>query len=429
MSGFAAMQTGTTDPALPAASHPAIFRSRAARIAFVVLAATAVVGLALSHQVPSASAALRGIKKRTPESTNIAEAPVSDLDPPGSSNARRERPQNLSAEASAFLARIPRTGAADAFHNADQKAQLMRRIRAIAEDCLELCDTTRPLAQKAVRYLHGLETGQLFAKATSPVNCDALIKNKELDAVRETTRAPKEPPAELRDEFLMQGRATFVPSFFQKVLEPSAPKERVWSLALIKGSMSAARKRKLEGSYNLHNTNEMIDAVAKISAPGKRALVVGSENPWIEAILLAAGVREVVTLEYTKIVSEHPQLIAMQPPAFANAYLSGKLGLFDIAVSYSSLEHSGLGRYGDALNPWGDIISAAKIWCVTRPGGLALINVPPVPQNRDELVFNAHRHYGPLRLSYLMTNWDRLEFPGGKAPKGILLYMKPDESS
>jgi hypothetical protein len=33
------------------------------------------------------------------------------------------------------------------------------------------------------------------------------------------------------------------------------------------------------------------------------------------------------------------------------------------------VEHSGLGRYGDALNPWGDIIAIAKAWCVTKVNG------------------------------------------------------------
>ena len=35
---------------------------------------------------------------------------------------------------------------------------------------------------------------------------------------------------------------------------------------------------------------------------------------------------------------------------------------FDAVVSFSSIEHSGLGRYGDALNPWGDLIASAQAW-------------------------------------------------------------------
>ena len=38
-----------------------------------------------------------------------------------------------------------------------------------------------------------------------------------------------------------------------------------------------------------------------------------------------------------------------------------------------AIEHSGLGRYGEALNPWGDLITMAKAWCLTKQGGKFLI--------------------------------------------------------
>ena len=41
---------------------------------------------------------------------------------------------------------------------------------------------------------------------------------------------------------------------------------------------------------------------------GRRALVIGSVNPWIEAILLAIGAKHITTLEYNKITSTHPQV-------------------------------------------------------------------------------------------------------------------------
>ena len=63
--------------------------------------------------------------------------------------------------------------------------------------------------------------------------------------------------------------------------------------------------------------------------------------------------------------------------------LSGELGpegrQFDAVVTYSSLEHGGLGRYGDQLNPWADLIAMAKAWCLTKTGGRLLIGVPTGP--------------------------------------------------
>jgi len=33
-------------------------------------------------------------------------------------------------------------------------------------------------------------------------------------------------------------------------------------------------------------------------------------------------------------------------------------------------------RYGDQLNPWGDLITMARAWCMVKPGGFAAIGVP-----------------------------------------------------
>jgi hypothetical protein len=50
----------------------------------------------------------------------------------------------------------------------------------------------------------------------------------------------------------------------------------------------------------------------------------------------------------------------LNPKQFSGRFLAGNLEPFDAMVSFSSLEHSGLGRYGDGLNPWADLITMAK---------------------------------------------------------------------
>jgi hypothetical protein len=49
----------------------------------------------------------------------------------------------------------------------------------------------------------------------------------------------------------------------------------------------------------------------------------------------------------------------MVPLEFRNSYLNNTLGTFDVIVTYSSVEHSGLGRFGDMLNPWGNYHSTS----------------------------------------------------------------------
>jgi hypothetical protein len=56
-----------------------------------------------------------------------------------------------------------------------------------------------------------------------------------------------------------------------------------------------------------------------------------------------------------------------------------------------TLEHVGLGRYGDPLDPDGDLKAAAELARVVAPGGHLLV---VVPVGRPELRFNAMRIYG-----------------------------------
>ena len=57
-----------------------------------------------------------------------------------------------------------------------------------------------------------------------------------------------------------------------------------------------------------------------------------------------------------------------------------------------------LGRYGDALNPWGDILAIAESWCVTSPEAFLALSVPTrvifsTGPGSDILEYNAHRIY------------------------------------
>jgi SAM-dependent methyltransferase len=65
---------------------------------------------------------------------------------------------------------------------------------------------------------------------------------------------------------------------------------------------------------------------------------------------------------------------------------------FDAVVSLSSIEHFGLGRYGDALDLDADRIAAAEMRRVLRPGGV-LVLTTTLTRGRAALAFNAHRIY------------------------------------
>ena len=93
----------------------------------------------------------------------------------------------------------------------------------------------------------------------------------------------------------------------------------------------------------------------------------------------------------------------MRPKDFRSQYRNKTLDVFDVVFSFSSLEHSGLGRYGDPLNPWGDIMSVAEAWCVSGPSAKLALAVPTsVSLGLDVIEYNAHRSYGPLMYPYLV---------------------------
>ena len=82
--------------------------------------------------------------------------------------------------------------------------------------------------------------------------------------------------------------------------------------------------------------------------------------------------------------------MAILPSDLSSRFVEGGYGsLFDVIVSYSSLEHSGLTRYGDAPHPWGDLVTMARNWCFMNNDGMAFIGVPT--DKTDSIYFNAHR--------------------------------------
>lgn len=85
------------------------------------------------------------------------------------------------------------------------------------------------------------------------------------------------------------------------------------------------------------------------------------------------------------------------------------LHLFDIAISLSSFDHDGLGRYGDPIHPSADIHAMQTTRDLLKPGGFLFLTVPIGP---DVVVWNLHRRYGRLRLPRLLEGWEVLERVG-----------------
>ncbi|MDA0821800.1 MAG: DUF268 domain-containing protein [Proteobacteria bacterium] len=152
--------------------------------------------------------------------------------------------------------------------------------------------------------------------------------------------------------------------------------------------------------YYKKTSTWMYEAIEKYPIRDCDVAVMGSTIPKSEAICLAYGGRP-TSIEYNKIVSSDSRLNLVTVDEFTR-----NPRIFDAAFSISSFEHDGLGRYGDPLNPDGDLDVMKYMKSVVKPNGLLYL---AIPVGSDALVWNLHRIYGKLRLPMLLQEWRVLD--------------------
>ena len=275
-------------------------------------------------------------------------------------------------------------------------------FRTLAKACGKLCELDEGIFSASLFFDHRLV----------PVDCEIIFGDDVfIQQGHGRAEAPRIIPAELIEAYTMNQRVPITNIYSDEVYLTKQAQTSVWSKQLVEESSSSAASGRLKGNYGIKETNHLRQALRHAPGlAGGRVLVIGSENPWVEACVLEAGASSVVTLEYGEIRSEHPKIKTLIPFEFQRDFFNGQLGLFDSIVTFSSVEHSGLGRYGDALNPWGDVLEIARANCVSKPGGSLVLAVMCGNDlcTRDSLEFNLHRKYGSTRWPYLASNWQQI---------------------
>ena len=105
-------------------------------------------------------------------------------------------------------------------------------------------------------------------------------------------------------------------------MPPSADEEKgygwyrddQWTEAVINKKVDAALHKNwshVGGVYGPEETNDLFDTMNyyKEAIIGKRVLVVGSETPWVESLILAVGAEHVTTMDYNQIHPTHPKVL------------------------------------------------------------------------------------------------------------------------
>ena len=207
---------------------------------------------------------------------------------------------------------------------------------------------------------------------------------------------PRAVPERLYSQYTMDGGVKVLRHYVNSTCAPGEAK--VYSSEWVESLMARAAGRET-GEYKKTDT-WLYEALTTHSIHGKSVAVMGSTSPWYESISLDFGAR-CTTIEYNAIESRHPRLRAMTPSEYAAAPET-----FDAAISISSFEHDGLGRYGDPLDPDGDLKAMAAMRSMLGPNGRLFL---AVPLGQDSLVWNAHRVYGRRRLPLLLRGWNLID--------------------
>jgi hypothetical protein len=211
-------------------------------------------------------------------------------------------------------------------------------------------------------------------------------------------KAPERIPSKLYEGYTMDGKATLEYKYandcseeIQKMFNDN------FTLETFEQYLEKATRR--ENFYYGPTDEWLYAALTKYPIEGKDICIIGSANPWYEAIALSFGAKSCTVIEYSKRESFHENLTYKQPHEITE-------GNFDACFSISSVEHDGLGRYGDPLDPDGDLKAMKNLENFLKEDALVYF---AVPMGIDKVVFNVHRVYGENRIAKILEGWETVD--------------------
>jgi hypothetical protein len=146
---------------------------------------------------------------------------------------------------------------------------------------------------------------------------------------------PKNPPSKFIDEYTLGGKIKIKGWYLNNYYLPIFP--RIFTKKKVEEYIEKI-KNKEDSSYG-STDRALYQALEEFSLKGKKVVIMGTVEPFYEAMALTYGAEEVTILEYNKIVSLHPKIKALTYPKYEE-----NPEKFDIAFSISSFEHDGLGK-------------------------------------------------------------------------------------
>ena len=232
-------------------------------------------------------------------------------------------------------------------------------------------------------------------------------------------------PNDMIEKYTMNGQIPILKYYIEEaVMDEQRYNRSLWTPDVVNKFLHLYNIDTIRVGQHEH---EMYPGIAKIFmnaflnhfSKKSNVAVIGSIDPWIESMCLNFGCSSVTTVEYNVPKCSDSRIKVLKYEEFAKKDSPE----YDIIVTYSSVEHSGLGRYGDPLNPDGDYETMQTIKRSLKKDGLLFWGAPV---GSDALVWNAHRIYGKVRLPYIFKGFEDVNWYG--ASKNILSSnMKPGD--
>jgi len=210
------------------------------------------------------------------------------------------------------------------------------------------------------------------------------------------TKPPEKLPLDLYNQYTLNGKIKIRYVYFDDTYSSNTP--LIYTKEMVNNYLEEIKNRKT--FYYRVLDSCLYRALEKYGIKEQSIAVIGSIKPLYESICIYYGGHP-TTIEYNKIVSEDSRIKVMSVDEYDKKPVE-----FDAAISISTFEHSGLGRYGDPLNPQGDLEAMKKMKSLIRPSGLLFL---AVPIGEDMILWNARRIYGKYRLPQLLKGWKMLD--------------------
>jgi hypothetical protein len=196
------------------------------------------------------------------------------------------------------------------------------RSRELENLCGPLCDVREGRKHDSL----------YFQERTVDTRCAALFDDLFFStATEKDTPAPRNIPDYLSDAYTFEGKIPVRALYYDEKRLNLANSWAVWPHALVEDWVKAAQNGSLPGAYGVKESDLLLSVLSKTPQIHQgKILVIGSNRPWVEAILLAAGANSVSTVEYGQKTSEHPKLSILTPVKYQTAFREGEL--FDAVV-------------------------------------------------------------------------------------------------